>query len=57
MSVFRICGAILFVVTGLSRGAVPEPPTDLRVNGADQPLGIDMPNPLFSWIVRDPGHD
>ena len=30
-------------------------PTDLRCEYRDDPLGIDVPSPRLSWIVRHPG--
>ena len=54
MSVLKIVGVFFILLTCFAQGAVPGPPTDLRVNNASQPLGIDTPNPLFSWIVHDP---
>lgn len=52
VSLLRIHGAIVLLVTGMAWGAVPGPPTGLRVNYAYDPV-IDTPRPLFSWIVND----
>ena len=36
------------------KAAPPDQPNRLRVNHAENPLGIDTPKPLFGWIVNDP---
>lgn len=35
----------------------PEAPTYLLMDLLSQPLGIENPNPLMSWVVNDPDHN
>src|SRR2546426_11501851 len=45
---------ILLVVTGSSAMAQSaKPPTHLRVEYLDKPMGLDVEKPRFSWYVND----
>ena len=50
----RVFTGSLLLFTAILNAAPPGQPSLLRVNHADNPLGIDTPNPLFGWIVNDP---
>jgi hypothetical protein len=41
-------------VTGGGTNNPPAAPTDLRVNGLENPVGILTPNPVLSWRFNDP---
>ena len=51
--IVRIFTVGFLFLTALVNAAPPGQPTRLRVNHADNPLGIDTPTPRFGWIVND----
>ena len=50
----RVFAAGFLLHAATLSAAPPDQPTQLRMNHADNPLGIDTPKPQFGWIVNDP---
>lgn len=60
MNMISLCktfAASFLLLSGSLNAAAPSQPTGLRVNHAENPLGIDTPKPLFGWMVNDPGRN
>ncbi len=49
--------ALIFCFVPVSGQVAPLPPSNLRVNYCIEPLGIDDPQPRFSWEVNDSDRD
>jgi alpha-L-rhamnosidase len=49
-----ICVALLLVFTRWSPGQTALPPARLKCDSLITPIGIDSPQPEFSWQLRDP---